>query len=121
MAPKPALPKIVHVDDPELAVSRLKSLEERNVQPPENRLAVQHQEYFIKFSFTNLDPPQPPEVDCQDHTNPVQQQRLRAEIYIAAVNFVDLVRNLHQQFCENNLITLGIDINFTRPCKSSID
>ena len=121
LAPKPPIPKIVHIEDPELAVSRVKSLEEKNVHPPENRLVVQHKEYSKQFSSTHLDPPQPPEPHCEDHLNHVQQLRILPEIDITGVNFVDLFRNLHQQFSENNLITFGIDINFTRPCKSSID
>ena len=121
LAPKPPIPKIVHIDDPVLAVSPVKSLQERNVHPPESRLVVQHKEYSKQFSSTNLEPPQPPEADCEDRLNHVQPLRILSEIDITGVNFVDPVRNLHQQFSENNLITFGIDINFTRPCKSLID
>ena len=78
-------------------MSRVKCLEEKNVQPPENRLVVQHKEYLTKFSFTHLDPPQPPETTCEDHINYVQELKVLPEIYIASVKFVDLVRNLHQQ------------------------
>ena len=100
----------------------MKSLDENIVQPPENRRVVQPKEYLNKqFSLSHLEPPQPPEADCEDHINYVQLVKSLPEIYIASVKFVDLFRNLHQQFRENNLITVGININFTRPCKSLID
>ena len=122
MAPKPPIPRIVHIDDPQLAESRLKSLQEKDVEPPENPLLVQHKEYLDKkFSLSHLEPPQPPEADCEDHINYVQQLKILPEIYIASVKFVDLFRNLHQQFSEKNLITLGINFNFTVPCNSLID
>ena len=81
-------------------MSRVKSLEERNLHPPETRLVVQHKEYPKQFSLTQLEPPQPPEADCEDHLNHVQELRILTEIDIAGVNFVDLLRNLHQQFSE---------------------
>ena len=106
MSPKPTVPKIIHVDDPELHISHIKTLEDRKVDPPITRPpAVRRDEDLNNSvsSFQHLEPPQSPEGECEDFVNICQHVNTLAEIYVVNINHVDLLRNVNHQLMENNL------------------
>ena len=103
MSPKPPVPQIVHLADPELHLPSLKSLKEQQVDLPFTSLP----EIFIfhqrsELSVFALQPPQPADTDCQDSVNFPQNLKILNEF--PDINFchVDLLRNVNHQFCKNN-------------------
>ena len=111
MSPKPSVPQIVHLADPELHLPRAKSLEEQEVGP----LVCSMPGIFIfhhspEFSVLTLHPPQPPEADCEDIVNFPQHLKFLREFPDINLDHVDLPRNVYHQFDENNNISLSVDL-----------
>ena len=93
MSPKPPIPKVVQVDDPELHESRKKPLKELAVNPPTILLPPHYQDPPISESFLpTLDPPQSPEAYCEDLVNFPQHFKDMTEIHVLDVKYVDLLR-----------------------------
>ena len=80
-----------------------KSLKEQQVDLPFTSLPgifIFHQR--SELSVFALQPPQPPDTDCQDSVNFPQNLKILNEF--PDINFchVDLLRNVNHQFCKNN-------------------